>query len=169
MSRTDSLNSTGSISDLHGATGGRIRTESNSSVGSDTRRDWKEGCLGGGPRNKNNNDRNWWVDEGRKLDLNLREMPTNNTGSCGGAEGGRKGFQRSLSYERGEGGQYKVHQDSGNRSSSVSYYGGQRGAMAASATRASTGEREGNERKFRRGGIRVKEANFQMSWRNSKN
>ena len=96
MSRTDSLNSTGSISDLHGATGGRIRTESNSSVGSDTRRDWKEGCLGGGPRNKNNNDRNWRVDEGRKLDLNLGEMPTNNTGSWRGAEGGRKGFQRSL-------------------------------------------------------------------------
>lgn len=168
ISRTDSLNSTGSASDVHGAIGrGRIRTESNSSVGSDTRRDWKEGCLGGGPRNKNN-ERNWQVDEGRKLELNLGEMP-NNAGSWRGAEDGRRSFQRSLSNERGEGGQYKVHQDSGNRSSSVSYYGGQRGAMAASATRASPGESEGNERKFRRGGIRVKEANFQMSWRNSKN
>ena len=169
MSRTDSLNSTGSTSDVHGATGGgRVRTESNSSVGSDTRRDWKEGCLGGGPRNKNDNDRNWRLDEGRKPELNLGEMPTNNTGSWRGAEDGRKSFQRSLSYER-EGGQYKVHQDPGNRSSSVSYYGRQRGAMAASATRASPGEREGNERKFHRGGIRMKEANFQMSWRNSKN
>jgi len=170
ISRTDSLSSIGSTSDVHGAIGGgRIRTESNSSIGSDTRRDWKEGCLGGGPRNKNSKERNWRVDEGRKLELNLGEMPTNNTGSWRGAEGGRKGFQRSVSYERGEGRQYKVHQDSGNRSSSMSYYGGQRGALAASATRASPGDSEGNERKFHRGGIRVKEANFQMSWRNSKN
>jgi hypothetical protein len=96
-------------------------------------------------------------------------MPTNNTSSWRGAEGGGKGFQRSLSYERGEGRQYKVHQDSGNRSSGVSYYGGQRGALAASTTRASPGDSEGNEHKFRRGGMRMKEANFQMSWRNSKN
>jgi hypothetical protein len=164
------LSSTGSTSDVHRAIGGgRIRTESNSSIGSDTRRDWKEGCLGGGPRNKNNNERNWRVDERRILELNVGEMQTNNTGSWRGTEGGRKSFQRSLSYERGEGRQYNVHQDSGNISSSVSYYGGQRDALAASATRVSPGEREGNERKFRRGGIRVKEANFQMSWRNSKN
>ena len=170
ISRTDSVSSTCSTSDVHGAIGGgRIRTESTSSIGSDTRRDWKEGCLGGGPRNKNNNERNWRVDEGRKLERNLGETSTNNTGSWRGAEGGRKGFQRSLSYEREEGRQYKVHQDSGNRSSSTSYYGGQRGALAASDTRASPRESEGNERKFRRGGIRVKEANFQMSWRNSKN
>lgn len=167
ISRTDRLSSAGSTSDVHGAVGGgRIRTTSNSSIGSDTRRDWKEGCLGGGPRNKNN-ERNWRVDEGRKLEPNLGEMQTNNTGSWRGADGGRKGFQRSLSYERGER-QYEVHQDSGNRSSSMSYYRGQRGALAASATRASPGESEGNERKFGRG-IRVKEASFQMSWRNSKN
>ena len=170
ISRTDSLSSTGSTSDVHRAIGGgRIRTESNSSIGSDTRRDWKEGCLGGGPRNKNNNERNWRVDERRILELNVGEMQTNNTGSWRGAEGGRKSFQRSLSYERGEGRQYNVHQDSGNISSSASYYGVQRDALAASATRASPGEREGSEHKFRRGGIRVKEANFQMSWRNSKN
>jgi hypothetical protein len=163
------LSSIGSTSDVHGATGGgRIRTESNSSIGSDTRRDWKEGCRGGGPRNKNSNERNWQVDEGRKLELNLGEMPTNNTSSWRGGEGRGKGFQRSLSYERGEGRQYKVHQDSGNRSSGMSYHGGQRGALAASTTTASTRDSEGNERKFRRQGIRVKEANFQMSWRNSK-
>ena len=168
ISRTDSLSSTGSTSDVHRAIGGgRTRTESNSSIGSDTRRDWKEGCLGGGPRNKNN-ERNWRVDEGRIPELNVGEMSTNNTGSWRGAEGERKGFQRSLSYERGEGRQYKVNHDSGNRSSSASYYGGQRDALAASATRASPGEREGNERKFHRGGVRVKEGNFQMSWRNSK-
>jgi hypothetical protein len=163
------LSSTGSTSDIHrDIGGGRIRTESNSSIGSDTRRDWKEGCLGGGPRNKNN-ERNWRVDEGRIPELNVGEMPTNNTGSWRGAEGERKGFQRSLSYERGEGRQYKVNQDSGNRSSGVSYYGEQRDALASAATRASPAEREGNERKFRRGGIRVKEANFHKSWRNSKN
>jgi hypothetical protein len=41
--------------------------------------------------------------------------------------------------------------------------------VAASGTRASHCESEGSERKSRRGGIRVKEANFQMSWQNSKN
>ena len=170
ISRTHSLSSITSTSDVpRSFGGGRTRTESNSSIGSDTRRDWKEGCLGGGPRNNNNNERNWRVDEGRKLELNLGEMQTNNTGSWRGAEGGRKGFQRSLSYERREGGQYKVYQDSGNRSSSVSHYRGQRDALAASTTRASPGESEGSGRKFHRGGIRVKETNFQMSWRHSEN
>jgi len=149
ISRTDSVSSTCSTSDVRGAIGeGRIRTESTSSIGSDTRRDWIEGCLGGGPRNKNNNERNWRVDEGRKLERNLGETSTNNTGSWRGAEGGRRGFHRSLSYERGESREYKFHQDSGNRSSSTSYYGRQRGALAASDTRASPGESEGNERKF---------------------
>ena len=170
ISRTHSLSSITSTSDVpRSFGGGRTRTESNSSIGSDTRRDWKEGCLGGGPRNNNNNERNWQVDEGRKLELNLGEMQTNNTGSWRGAEGGRKGFQRSLSYERREGRQYKVCQDSGNRSSSVSHYRGQRDALAASTTRASPGESEGSGRKFHRGGIRVKETNFQMSWRHSEN
>jgi hypothetical protein len=53
------------------------------------------------------------------VELNLGEMQINNTGSWRGTEGGRKGFQRSLSYERGQGRQYNVHQDSGNISSSV--------------------------------------------------
>lgn len=168
-SRSHSLSSIGSTSDVPRTMGGtRIRTESNSSIGSDTRRDWKEGCLGGGPRSRSNNERSLWVDEGSKWGLGLGVTQTNNAGSWRGAEGGRQGFQRSGSYERSEGRQYKINQDSGSRNSSTHHYRGERDAVAASPTKAFQGERQGSERKFRTGGIRVKEADFHMSWRNSK-
>jgi hypothetical protein len=184
------VSSTGSELDLGG---GRIRTESNSSVGSDTRRDWKEGCLGGGPKSRNSNqDGHWQTGEGSKLELKFAEKQDSNSnlGSWRTVGNMKRGFHRdedqrrcyqrggdrrpdfrgSANYER-EGRQRNMNQDSRIRNSNKFHNGGESDAMGASAARASRGDSkcQDSEGNSKRGGYKVKGTNFNLSWSNSKN
>ncbi|XP_023714388.1 uncharacterized protein LOC111868185 isoform X2 [Cryptotermes secundus] len=175
-SRTYSVSRNGSGSDLPRDLGGsRIRTESNSSVGSDTRRDWKDGCLGGGPRSRNSNQvGHGQTDEGSRLKRNFGEKrdSSSNWGSWRGYQRGgnrRPDFHGSVNYEQ-EARQSNMNQDSGSRSSNMHHNREQSDAMGASAARASQRESrwQGSEDKSKRW-FNAKETNFKLSWQNTKN
>lgn len=190
-SRTYSLRSTGSGLDLPlGLGGGRKRTESNSSVGSDTRRDWKEGCLGGGPRSRNNNQEEHWQTGGRsQLELNFGEKQdsSSNWGAWnrkqdfqrgeyqrqGYQRGGdrRSGFHGSANYEQEEARRSNMNRDSGSRGSYMRHNREESEAMGAPAARAPQRDNrwQGSEDKPQKRGYKVKETNFKLSWQHSKN
>lgn len=153
-------------------TGGRIRTESNSSVGSDTHRDWKEGCRGWGSKSrKSNENRNWRACEGGELNFSQgeRNITSNNLSSWREASNGRQGFQRD--HDRGQGfqreGSYgrgerrcNINQYSGSKSSSMHRSRGESDTIQASTPKAS--QVEGRQQKSenavsQRTGFKVKE------------
>jgi hypothetical protein len=173
--------------------GGRIRTESTSSVGSDTHRDWKEGCLGGGPRSRNSNQKeHQQTGEGGNFELKFGEKQNNssNQGSWrtvgnrkhgfqrdedqrqGYQRGGerRPGFHGSAYYEREEA-RSNMKQDSRSRSSDKHHNTGESDAMGASAVGASQeeGKWQSSQYNSQRSKYKVKQTNFRLSWQNSTN
>jgi hypothetical protein len=83
----------------------------------------------------------------------------------------RPDFHRSANYEREEARQSNLNRDSGGRSSYMCHNREESAAVEASASRASPGESkwQGTENKSQRRGFKVKDTNFKLSWKHSKN
>ncbi|XP_069673976.1 uncharacterized protein [Periplaneta americana] len=142
--RTDSTSSVGSY------TGQRKRTDSTSSAGSDVRRDWRDGCLGGGgDRSRKNSgiDNNWRT--GRASNQDERRL-NNNRGSWRGRN------ERGNSDGKREDRQHNASQGSRDRDSSSQQ---QQNQGMGDSFRA--------PQQRQRGGFRKRGDDFKLSWRNN--
>ncbi|KAJ4431486.1 hypothetical protein ANN_20084 [Periplaneta americana] len=142
--RTDSTSSVGSY------TGQRKRTDSTSSAGSDVRRDWRDGCLGGGgDRSRKNSDidNNWRTGRASNQD---ERRPNNNRGSWRGRN------ERGNSDGKREDRQHNASQGSRDRDSSSQQ---QQNQGMGDSFRA--------PQQRQRGGFRKRGDDFKLSWRNN--